>query len=214
MSATPTQEDTMSTTTEHKRFTDITWKAAAPGGYLSRRDQERARGWMAQHDLAVEMAERGMNFELARLLVSAALNGMPVVVKHSAPRGEIFTETVIIDHLGLPYDLDGQTNGHMHVRKWGGAHPIYYREIIAADTPESVFEFDVRDEHHTIRHPALGEEEHTVEDLNDPVRKNQSKHVGADGHLRYDADGSRVFPGPTGVRTRETAAEDGAEWAL
>jgi hypothetical protein len=32
------------------------------------------------------------------------------------------------------------------------------------------------------------------------VVQNQSKHVGADGKLRYDADGSEVFPGPTGVR--------------
>lgn len=34
----------------------------------------------------------------------------------------------------------------------------------------------------------------------DPVRRDQSKHVGADGRLRYSADGSEVFPGATGVR--------------
>lgn len=34
----------------------------------------------------------------------------------------------------------------------------------------------------------------------DPVERNQSKHVDAAGALRYDADGSEVFPGPTGVR--------------
>ena len=34
----------------------------------------------------------------------------------------------------------------------------------------------------------------------DPVRTDQSKEVGADGRLRYSADGSEVFPGPTGVR--------------
>jgi len=34
----------------------------------------------------------------------------------------------------------------------------------------------------------------------DPVRKNQSKYVDIFGVLRYSADGSIVFPGPTGVR--------------
>lgn len=34
----------------------------------------------------------------------------------------------------------------------------------------------------------------------DPVQQNQSKYVGADGRLRYVADDSEVFPGPTGVR--------------
>jgi len=48
----------------------------------------------------------------------------------------------------------------------------------------------------------------------DPVLANQSKYRDADGVLRYSADGSRVFPGPTGIRTRETAAEDGASWAV
>jgi hypothetical protein len=35
---------------------------------------------------------------------------------------------------------------------------------------------------------------------NDPIRTNQSKYRGRDGRLRYQADGSEVFPGPTGVR--------------
>lgn len=47
----------------------------------------------------------------------------------------------------------------------------------------------------------------------DPVLSNQSKYTDAQGLLRYSADGSRVFPGPIGIRTRETAREDGAEWA-
>ena len=34
----------------------------------------------------------------------------------------------------------------------------------------------------------------------DPVKRDQSKYVGDDGKLRYYADGSEVFPGPTGVR--------------
>jgi hypothetical protein len=34
----------------------------------------------------------------------------------------------------------------------------------------------------------------------DPVARDQSKYVGEDGRLRYSADGSEVFPGPTGVR--------------
>lgn len=34
----------------------------------------------------------------------------------------------------------------------------------------------------------------------DPVKKDQSKYRGADGKLRYSADGSEVYPGPTGVR--------------
>jgi hypothetical protein len=37
----------------------------------------------------------------------------------------------------------------------------------------------------------------------DPIAGNQSKHVGADGRLRYDADGSEVFPGATGRRIYE-----------
>lgn len=43
--------------------------------------------------------------------------------------------------------------------------------------------------------------------MEDPVRKNQSKHVGEDGQLRYDADNSLVFPGPTGVRHEEAREE-------
>jgi hypothetical protein len=40
------------------------------------------------------------------------------------------------------------------------------------------------------------------------ITTNQSKHVGPDGRLRYDADGSEVFPGPTGVRApRPTVVE-------
>jgi NADH/NAD ratio-sensing transcriptional regulator Rex len=34
----------------------------------------------------------------------------------------------------------------------------------------------------------------------DLVRRDQSKHIDSDGVLRYSADGSEVFPGPTGVR--------------
>lgn len=42
----------------------------------------------------------------------------------------------------------------------------------------------------------------------DPIHKNQSKFVDAAGILRYSADGSEVFPGPTGVRkTRCAGAE-------
>jgi len=37
-------------------------------------------------------------------------------------------------------------------------------------------------------------------DERDPVTKDQSKHRDASGVLRYSADGSEVFPGPTGVR--------------
>jgi len=36
--------------------------------------------------------------------------------------------------------------------------------------------------------------------VKDPVLKDQSKYRDADGKLRYSADGSEVFPGPTGVR--------------
>ena len=32
------------------------------------------------------------------------------------------------------------------------------------------------------------------------VKQDQSKYVDAAGVLRYSADGSEVFPGPTGVR--------------
>lgn len=34
----------------------------------------------------------------------------------------------------------------------------------------------------------------------DPIRRNQSKHLDSNGVLRYSADDSEVFPGPTGVR--------------
>lgn len=42
----------------------------------------------------------------------------------------------------------------------------------------------------------------------DPVETDQSKYTAVDGTLRYVRDGSRVFPGPSGVRTVETVAED------
>lgn len=37
----------------------------------------------------------------------------------------------------------------------------------------------------------------------DPIHSDQSKHTDAEGKLRYNADGSEVFPGPTGVRRYE-----------
>jgi len=40
----------------------------------------------------------------------------------------------------------------------------------------------------------------------DPVARDQSKCVGADGVLRYSADGSEVFPGATGVRRSSVEA--------
>lgn len=151
----------MSTTTELRRYTDITWKQAAPGGFVSTRTH--VTGWMQSHDLAVEMAERGLDFEMARLFVCAATSGMPVVVRHRGRDSQIMTDTVIIRDLGLPYTAHGRMQGYMHVSKWGGGHPIYYSEIISAGTPETVFEFDAHGEHHTIRHPAWGDEEHIIE---------------------------------------------------
>lgn len=41
-----------------------------------------------------------------------------------------------------------------------------------------------------------------------PIQVNQSKYVGDDGKLRYQADGSEVFPGRTGVRRWEVRVSD------
>lgn len=147
------------TTTEHPRFTETTWADVTSTGYLSYRDRERASYWMKQHDLAVEMAEGGIGVELARLLISATLSGMPIVVKW---RGgdSVFTETIMIRDLGMAHE----GGGLMHVSKWGGGHPLYYSQIIEAGTPEAVFEFEAHGKRHTITHPAFGEEQqHTVE---------------------------------------------------
>lgn len=54
--------------------------------------------------------------------------------------------------------------------------------------------------------------------VRDPIAADQSKHVGEDNRLRYNADGSEVFPGATGVRPSKGSVravatlEDAIQW--
>jgi hypothetical protein len=60
----------------------------------------------------------------------------------------------------------------------------------------------------TLRGPWIVHEGDACAYHEDPVRTNQSKHRDAEGVLRYDADDSEVFPGPTGVRKHRVPANE------
>lgn len=108
-----------------------------------------------------------------------------------AGRDEVRFALGVLDDLQVAAFID-QGLASLHVRLVDGAEPEEYNPDLANALEAACNAWDrVADMLPGFR--------------DDPVSRDQSKHVGDDGRLRYTADGSEVFPGPTGVRARKGA---------
>jgi len=111
----------------HKPFTASTWADHELRGLAPA--TAPARGWMAQADLAHELAARVEHIDLdtARVLVEAATSGLPVeltweVVCQDRDRTiSRTTATVIITQLFGP---SSHSSGRIYHRRWGFSGPI------------------------------------------------------------------------------------------
>ena len=172
----------MSTTTRksaqgHNLFTEVTWDdhEHAQRGMTpeAKRRDPRLDYWMAQHDIEVYLSEGSdIPLEWARVLVSAALSGLPVTltVRHS---------DMSVTETGIVTQVFGPKGSHFYWRTWGASHPVYYRDVVTVHAPD----------HTSVLHTAEGDK--FISDIRE--------HVGRDGSPvdtdRYAAV-SRVGTGP------------------
>lgn len=164
--------------TGHNLFTEVTWKdehehwQTGMSPEATRRDP-RLDYWMAQHDMEVYLSEGSdIPLEWARVLVPAALNGLPVTIT-TRQNDMTVTET------GIVTQVHGPESSHFYFKKWGGSHPVYYSTVVTIHVPE----------HIAVLHTAEGNK----------VLSDIHEHVSRDGSPvdteRYAAV-SRVGTGP------------------
>lgn len=148
-------------------FTDVTWddhnhKSHGMSPEAKRRDP-RLDYWMAQHDMEVYLSEGSdIPLEWARVIVPAALTGMPVTltVRH---RDMVTTET------GIVTQVHGPKGSHFYWRTWGGSHPVYYSDVVTVHTPETTSVFATKD----------GDTKTFTDDDYEPTRKAKVKRDGS-----------------------------------
>lgn len=119
---------------DHPTFTATTWDTLGSRVLNPHTAEELdLRYWMHLHDLAVHLHRENPDvpFERANLLVSAAVNGLPVTMRYDG--GDcIRTDTVVVKSLSR--------YGLMHVHGWGFGTTRYANRILDVATPESGFE--------------------------------------------------------------------------
>jgi hypothetical protein len=144
--------------TGHNLFTDISWsdhehsqRGMTPE---ARQRDHRLEHWAACHDMEVYLSEGSdIPIEWARVIVSAALNGMPVTltVRH---RDMTVTET------GIVTQVFGPKASHFYWRTWGSSHPVYFNDVVTVHTPDT----------HTVLHTPDGDKVLSNDDY-EPSRK-------------------------------------------
>lgn len=133
--------DANTTNTNRKPLTLIKWDTVKQ---ISRKD---GLGWPEQSDLAHELAGRThLTVDQARVLVSAAENGLPVDLTWKASLSEGATETkttaVIVDSLEAPHPVHmDSVPGMVRLRYWGFSHYVYLPNILDAKAPEVAYSY-------------------------------------------------------------------------
>lgn len=139
----------MSTKTPQVKFTGKRWSDLSGSGIT----RSHVRGWMELHDLAVEAYEAredlDLPFEAYRELVSAANNGLPIII-----RTRDVTRTYVVQQF-IGY---GRSTSNLYVRSWGFSFSLSLDDIVSVEVPEQVFhsEPNVRGESlaHYLKHHA------------------------------------------------------------
>lgn len=135
--------------TDRKPFTDTTWDDF----YIltNRHDSVYGKmvGWEAQTDLAYELSYRSnLTFEQCRELISAVLNGMPLVltwVNENCPNygtDELIKATVVVDELRPTSVSFPRSNpGTVRVSRWGFSHPVWLTQIRSVEVPSVEYSY-------------------------------------------------------------------------
>lgn len=90
------------------------------------------RSWTESHDLAVQLwksPDNTLTWPQARALVSAASNGLPLILTWETPFGdnevEVHTTAVVVDRLSV---WPGRSD-RVRVKYWGFAHDVYLSRV-------------------------------------------------------------------------------------
>jgi hypothetical protein len=130
------------TTKTRKPFTNVTWDSLSSGLHAG-----SDLGWMAQTDLAHELAAKSVwvTLEQALTLVELTAAGLPIRLTWKtrvSGRLEKTTATVLVSYLHAP-TRDGESMpGYMHIRYTGFGHTVYLSQVVDIQVPETERTFE------------------------------------------------------------------------